>query len=261
MSQPKDKKRIPVIFYFLLTIVILFIQPLLVHLFLKIPAPCNFFVRNWNAGDLITYIAGFEAFIGTTILGLITLRINNKAIALNEKLIKLESKRDENERQPFLALDRWRIEPVFKGYNQTGSVPQFEPTTTDLEFDDIEDNVYGVFLYLKNVSNVYSAVDMIKFHSYSLEKPSIQSDFSRKNISPVQTFFHVIPGNEIQLGFLFKKETLFNYNYHMCSLHLDLFNTIAEKYTEVISFHITSNPVWLEIGQYTIKKDDIQDPD
>ena len=50
-----------------------FVVPLVtVHILFKIPAWSDCLVAEWSAGELLAYIAGFEALVGTVFLGLIT---------------------------------------------------------------------------------------------------------------------------------------------------------------------------------------------
>ncbi len=61
----------------------------------------------WSAGDLIGYIAGFEAFAGTVILGIIAVWQTDKANKTNDSLLKLT---EENERKsvlPFLSFNSY----------------------------------------------------------------------------------------------------------------------------------------------------------
>ena len=56
--------------YTLLIVICLFITPLvLVHILYKLNCNLLWLQTEWSAGDLISYIAGFEAFIGTVSLG------------------------------------------------------------------------------------------------------------------------------------------------------------------------------------------------
>ena len=71
--------------------VLIFIVPLvLVHVLFKTTAPHNWFVAEWGAGELLAYIAGFEALLGTVILGLVSVYQNDKANATNERLMEMQ---------------------------------------------------------------------------------------------------------------------------------------------------------------------------
>ena len=82
----------------------LVIPPLVVHVMYKTTAQNPYFESTWSSGDLITYIAGFEAFIGTVFLGVVAVRQNDKANKLNEHMLLNEEKRDEFERQSSVML-------------------------------------------------------------------------------------------------------------------------------------------------------------
>ncbi|MPM49003.1 hypothetical protein SDC9_95731 [bioreactor metagenome] len=81
-----------------------FLPLIFVHIAYRINAINPWFSSTWDSGDLITYIAGFEALVGTVILGIIAVRQNEKVIEMNENMIKREEKRDAFERQPFVDI-------------------------------------------------------------------------------------------------------------------------------------------------------------
>ena len=89
----------------------LFIIPLIViHLLYKWITPHYMLQSSWSSGELITYIAGFEAFVGTIVLGIIAVRQNEKVIEMNERMIKREEKRDAFERQPILEISNCTVD-------------------------------------------------------------------------------------------------------------------------------------------------------
>lgn len=56
--------------FFGLIIILLFIIPLIVtHILFKVDSGTEWLRAEWSAGDVLAYIAGFEAFIGTITLG------------------------------------------------------------------------------------------------------------------------------------------------------------------------------------------------
>lgn len=57
-------------FTFGLVVLLLFLVPLiLVHIVFKFNSNIEWLTAEWSAGDVLSYIAGFEAFIGTVTLG------------------------------------------------------------------------------------------------------------------------------------------------------------------------------------------------
>lgn len=86
----------------------LFLFPLVtVHFLFKWKSGFDLISSEWSAGDLIGYIAGFEAFAGTLILGVIAVWQTDKANKTNDNLLKLT---EENERKsvlPFLSFNSY----------------------------------------------------------------------------------------------------------------------------------------------------------
>ena len=73
----------------LIVCVMMFFLPLiLVHIFFKWNSGIGWLSAEWSAGDVLAYIAGFEAFIGTVVLGFVTVYQSEKASQQNERLSK-----------------------------------------------------------------------------------------------------------------------------------------------------------------------------
>lgn len=76
----------------LLTVLIgaaIFFAPLLViHILFLWNTGIDWLVAQWTPGDLMGYIAGFEALLGTVILGIITVKQSQDAQKMNERLSK-----------------------------------------------------------------------------------------------------------------------------------------------------------------------------
>ena len=65
----------------------IFLLPLIiVHLLFKWSTGIAFLDAEWDAGDLLPYIAGFETLLGTLVLGLITVNQAERADEVNERL-------------------------------------------------------------------------------------------------------------------------------------------------------------------------------
>lgn len=72
-----------------LLVLILFAFPLLfVHLSYKLDIGLEWLHTKWSAGELLAYIAGFEAFVGTVALGLVSIYQNKVAQQVNERISK-----------------------------------------------------------------------------------------------------------------------------------------------------------------------------
>lgn len=78
--------------------ILLFVVPLfVVHVLFKWNSGIKWIQAEWGAGDIISYIAGFEAFIGTTFLSFLALWQNQKHKQENDakdkKLIEIENEK------------------------------------------------------------------------------------------------------------------------------------------------------------------------
>ena len=75
--------------HWLLTIIASLIIPLLIiHILFKLNFGVDFFAAEWSAGDLLGYIAGAYTFIGTILLGVVTVEQSQRAQKVNEQLSK-----------------------------------------------------------------------------------------------------------------------------------------------------------------------------
>ena len=69
----------------IISFVIIFGVPLIIHVLFKIKAPNSFWVAEWSAGDLLSYYGSILAFLGTVVLGILALYQNH--------IIKIEADR------------------------------------------------------------------------------------------------------------------------------------------------------------------------
>lgn len=95
---------------------LLFVVPLItVHTLFKIPAWSNCLVAEWSAGELLAYIAGFEALVGTVFLGLITVYQTEQANAVSQQLGKENNEMQKIMAQkllPIIRMEKARLMPV-----------------------------------------------------------------------------------------------------------------------------------------------------
>lgn len=78
---------------------LLFFFPILIiHLLFKFSSKYEFFVAEWNAGDVLSYVSGFYALLGTIIFSMLALYqnhiINEQNEKINKKLREMEFQRD-----------------------------------------------------------------------------------------------------------------------------------------------------------------------
>ena len=76
--------------------ILLFTLPLIIiNILFKMKTDIWFLKAEWSAGEVLSYIGGFEALLGTIILGVVAIKQNNKANDINDRLLKMveESRR------------------------------------------------------------------------------------------------------------------------------------------------------------------------
>lgn len=88
----------------LIVLGLFFLPLLLVHIAYRIPAISPWFASSWNSGELITYIAGFEAFVGTVFLGAIAVYQNNDANQISKNIQNSTENLHKLERQPIFEI-------------------------------------------------------------------------------------------------------------------------------------------------------------
>ena len=100
----------------ILICVLLFVVPLVtVHILFKIPAWSDCLVAEWSAGELLAYIAGFEALAGTVFLGLITVYQTEQANTVSQQLGKENNEMQKIMAQkllPIIRMEKARLMPV-----------------------------------------------------------------------------------------------------------------------------------------------------
>lgn len=221
---------------------LLIVQPFLVHLFLKIPAPSPFFVHEWNAGDLLTYIAGFEAFLGTVFLGIVAVRQNDKANELNEQMLCNEQKRDLFARRPFIMISDIRMEEcniddVFENCNNYCIHNDFSPQV----FTDSCALCYSVNYINATTSHIdfkVLSLSVVDFTSNTIYKKytvgAMNEISSQHRLSPSET--HV-------LKYVVSHNDAIAYDSKWLRIELALRNTVGESYQENIELYVLgTNP-------------------
>ncbi len=132
--------------------VLLFAVPLIVvNLLFKWKSNIYIIEAEWSAGDVLGYIAGFEAFIGTVLLGVVAIAQNKKANDINDRLLQMQEE-----------SQRFKIK-------EKASPVTLKPLITDLK------NKYYV---IKNDDNYkeYDVVNQKYKYIFFMKSPSIDPD-------------------------------------------------------------------------------------
>lgn len=91
----KNKRKMIII------IVLIIVLPMLItHILFKIKTGCEYIYADWNAGDLLGYFGDVLSFVGTIVLGYVSITQTEKANSLSDELVQLEWEK----RKPFLDI-------------------------------------------------------------------------------------------------------------------------------------------------------------
>ena len=93
----------------IISFVIIFGVPLIIHILFKIKAPNSFWVAEWSAGDLLSYYGSILAFLGTVVLGILALYQNHIIkIEADRRTELLEQREYEKNMPKFIATPTGR---------------------------------------------------------------------------------------------------------------------------------------------------------
>jgi len=230
----------------LVGVLLLLIQPLLVHLFLLIPAPFKFLERTWEAGDLITYIAGFEAFAGTIYLGSIAVKQNNQSIDINDRLLKIENDRIQVEQQPqiFFRSSSVSFSTLNDIFNNNGPVYCCDEVCKSPEselYDKFWQKEFYQFTFImRNLSNFTIRVCLDSLHVEALSKNGVTClDYLTKPFTFFPSNFSIPPQQELSIGFLLDENSLLEYKYRKGGFRFKLNNSLQDTFIYEQRFLVT----------------------
>lgn len=99
----KKHKVIAVIIAFLV-----FCGPLvIVHILFKYHPVNTFWTAEWTAGDVIGYIAGFEALVGTVMLGIVSISLAKQANTTNDKILNITRETERLAVIPYFSFNKY----------------------------------------------------------------------------------------------------------------------------------------------------------
>lgn len=165
----------------------LFLVPLLiVHLLFLWDSPCTWLSAKWKAGDLIGYIAGFEAFIGTTILGIVAVWQTEKANDTSDKMLLLTIENEKKSVLPFLSFNlyipKYEGNPLLSMMAQ--SLPKDKEKDNPENFIPLEDNMRRMDILLEEiVYSIYSDKITISSALTTEQAENIRCNYSTQKTS------------------------------------------------------------------------------
>jgi len=245
----KKHKRLSVLIGFSL-----FLLPLIiVHLLYKWRTPFYLLQSNWDSGDLIAYIAGFEAFFGTVFLGIVAVWQNDKANELTKIILNNEEKHRKFERQPSLMLCRWEFTPasddeIFRNANPILSYDESFLFTSIID----DENLYILNITLINSSKAFTEFSLDHFRLIQDIDGGERVDYSNIPLSCEQERFHIAPMKEITFGFVLNRHFFSNCLINRASFGITMRNSIGELYSELIEFSIGNGDIVFSDGYYII---------
>ena len=220
-----------------------FLPLIIVHFIYKWYSGVWILASTWSSGDLITYIAGFEAFLGTVALGAATVFLNEKANRTNERMLQNEEKRDLLTRQPRVMIANWQIR--YATFDSDIKSDDFSARTYKGIFDELnsdEDKSKYVFL-LVTLNLVNASSTNIEFTINSLDINGLRPGqfslhYNGWSLNPRDDYYHLCANGSAPFVFLLEDKINRISMYKECLLQLKLSNPIGDILFEKIEFHI-----------------------
>jgi hypothetical protein len=223
-----------------LSVGFIFIFPIVIIIYLNLVLSPSFFSSIGISTDsLISYIAGFEAFIGTVFLGVVAVRQNDKAISLNERMMQIEEKRDLLERQPSVMISNWLVDYVC---NKDIESEEYDARIYKGIFDAMNaDDDKSKYRFLQVTLNlINSSRTNIEFSIIGLyvvcKGSELHLKYSNYSLNAKQDFFHLCPNAMTSVTFLIEDEVNLKAMLKKCRLDLNLSNAIGETYIQQLEF-------------------------
>lgn len=216
----------------------LFLFPLLaIHFLYKWQTTHYLLQSSWSSGELITYIAGFEAFIGTVFLGIIASRQNEKANDLNKRMLENEEKRDVFNRQSSIVVINHEM---YAGLlNSFASSKNGVFQCYGVPYSKIPDEECILSLTLLNTSKSFTIVKVLALESYKHDNiPSAFHCIANCVVYQKTSLISIAPSKECKIHFATTKEEYELFSSAILTLRLQLTNSVGETRVEKISFSL-----------------------
>ena len=221
---------------------LLFFPLFIVHVAYRIPAISPWFASTWEAGELIAYVAGFEAFLGSLLLGSVTIKqtqlANERATSANElsnQMLANERKRDEFDRQSSVMIINHEM--------YTGLINNFEYSKAgvfqcyNVPYFKIPEEECILSLTLINTSRTFTIIKVLALESFIRENtPSAFHCLANCVVYQKTSLIDIAPGMECKLHFATTKEEYEKFSSAILTLRMQLMNSIGETRGETISF-------------------------
>ena len=178
--------------------ILLFTLPLIIiNILFKMKTDIWFLKAEWSAGEVLSYIGGFEALLGTIILGVVAIKQNNKANDINDRLLKMEEEsrrfRIEEKAAPVQLIPQ-KIDKSKKFYvivddNESGEYDEFNQKYLYFSFLDSplikreNKRTFNMVIKIENISNsVIKKIRIDNFKLYDIFTNSSEVSVEKQNI-------------------------------------------------------------------------------
>ncbi len=190
----------------LIVFVFFFFPLIFVHIAYRIPAISPWFASTWNSGELITYIAGFEAFIGTVFLGAVAIHQNDKSNDINARLLKIENDRISIEQQPQILFNSYNVSflPLSDIFNNKGPVYCCDEVCIYPEtIEGFWEKEFYLFTFImKNLSAFSIRVKLDSLNIKMDPNEETHLNYKTKPFSMYPSSYSIPPQQELIIGFL-----------------------------------------------------------
>lgn len=155
------------------------ILPLIViHFLFKIKTNCYWIEADWESGDVLGYWGAVLSFLGTVVLGYVSLLLNEKAVQQNDKIVNMQHNQEKaisifNQEEQLVLYSKNEDPILFRRLDKEG---------IDVSFDYITDtyntrDIMILEVYLKNLTN--NAVTGLTIDEFDIV-------IDEKNIKPIR---------------------------------------------------------------------------
>jgi hypothetical protein len=214
-----------------------------------------------TVGDLLTFYGSNLAFIGTLILGSISVWQNKKVSINNERITKIEEERHLLEYQPFVIINSW----ILKMDNIINIIAnQKTPKNLNVQISELK-NANGICACLKlqflNTSNSFSTVYYSGARMY--DNNIFLSDWSNCIVGCNDCKLYLNTGEVGEIQFYADWDIMKDFIGKMARLDFTLENRYGEHFKETMDVHIIQMQdnglekegyVYLHPQNYNIKK-------
>jgi hypothetical protein len=219
----------------------LFLVPLvIVHFLYKWYTGVWILASTWSSGDLITYIAGFEAFLGTVVLSAVALHQNDKSNAISERVLKLEEDSCFFSHFPNIVIvGDGVLRATFSEHVNTASLIYTFEENFDLVKDlaRVRDQYYFIIRFaIRNLSNFNVRIKLASLYIEGIlhEENAFEYKSNPINFRPKKAV--IAPNEKLGVGFLVNDTSLIREDVFSGVMHILVYNNLNEAYHYTLEF-------------------------